>query len=99
MAQSADSRHAESAPPARGRRLFESRAEFLDFLLRLTRRFLDDLCLERAAALSYTSFLSLVPAAGVSLAFLSAFAQSGELQSATEDLLTRNLLPNAGETA
>jgi uncharacterized BrkB/YihY/UPF0761 family membrane protein len=64
-----------------GRRLFESRADVAHFLRPLVRRFLNDLCLERAAALSYTSVVSLVPAAAVSLAFLSALPQSDALRS------------------
>jgi hypothetical protein len=71
---------AEPAPPA-GRRLFESRDDVAYFLRALVRRFLNDLCLERAAALSYTSVVSLVPAAAVSLAFLSALPQSDALRS------------------
>ena len=99
MAQSAESQTAESSPPNVRRRLFKSRTDVLDFLLHVVRRFLDDLCLERAAALSYTAVLSLVPAAAVSLAFLAAFPQSDDLRAAIEGLLTRFLLPNAGDAA
>ena len=99
MAQSDNGRPAESVPPTTRQRLFESRADVLRFLRSLAQRFLNDLCLERAAALSYTAVLSLVPAVAVSLAFLSALPQSDELRSAVEDLLTRYLLPHAGETA
>src|SRR5215470_2652457 len=81
------------------RRLFASRADFTCFLRALARRFLADLCLERAAALSYTSVVSLVPAAAVSVAFLSALPQSDSLRIDVEDLLMQYLLPNAGETA
>ncbi|HTO85601.1 MAG TPA: YhjD/YihY/BrkB family envelope integrity protein [Methylomirabilota bacterium] len=98
MLQPVDTQPAEAAPPDRPR-LVAARADVLEFLLHLARRFLDDVCLERAAALSYTSVLSLVPAAGVSLAFLSVIPQSGELRSSIEELLTTYLLPNAGETA
>jgi membrane protein len=98
MAQPEDGRPAEPAPPA-GRRLFESRADVAHFLRALVRRFLNDLCLERAAALSYTSVVSLVPAAAVSLAFLSALPQSDALRSDVENLLMQYLLPNAGESA
>jgi membrane protein len=63
------------------------------------RRFLDDLCLERAAALSYTSVVSLVPAAAVSLAFLSALPQSDALRADVEGLFMQYLLPTEGETA
>ena len=69
------------------------------FLLALARRFLDDLCLERAAALSYTGVVSLVPAAAVSLAFLSVVPQAAALRADVEDQLTQYLLPNAGENA
>ena len=98
MAQPEDGRPAEPAPPA-GRRLFESRADVGHFLRALARRFLHDLCLERAAALSYTGVVSLVPAAAVSLAFISALPQSDGLRVHVEDLLTRYLLPNAGDAA
>ena len=99
MAQSGDERLAGPVSPASSRRLFESRVDVACFLRALVRRFLNDLCLERAAALSYTSVVSLVPAAAVSLAFLSALPQSDTLRSDVEDLLTLYLLPNAGETA
>jgi membrane protein len=99
MAQPEDGRPAEPVPPAERRRLFESRIDIAHFLQALVRRFLNDLCLERAAALSYTSIVSLVPAAAVSLAFLSALPQSDALRSDVEDLLMQYLLPNAGETA
>src|SRR5262249_46084495 len=99
MAQPDDGRPAEPDPPTKRRWLFASRADVALFLRTLVRRFLDDLCLERAAALSYTGVLSLVPAAAVSLAFLSALPQSDALRSDVEDLLTRHLLPTTGETA
>jgi membrane protein len=99
MAERDDGRHAQSVPPSRRRRLFESIVNVAHFLRKLVQRFLNDLCLERAAALSYTTVVSLVPAAAVSLAFLSALPQSGTLRSGVEDLLTQYLLPNAGETA
>src|SRR5215475_8602310 len=79
--------------------MLESRADVIHFGRAVVRRFLADLCLERAAALSYTSVVSLVPAAAVSLAFLSALPQSDSLRTDVEDLLMQYLLPNAGETA
>jgi membrane protein len=99
MAQPEDGRPAEPIPPGKRRRLFASRADVTLFIRTLARRFLNDLCLERAAALSYTAVVSLVPAAAVSLAFLSSLPQSDTLRSDVEDLLTRYLLPNAGEAA
>ena len=99
MAQPEDGRPAQPTPPAEGRRLFDSWADVGHFLRALARRFLHDLCLERAAALSYTGVVSLVPAAAVSLAFISALPQSDGLRAHVEDLLTRYLLPNAGDAA
>jgi len=98
MAQPEDGRPAEQKPAVQ-RPLFTSRADVVDFARALARRFLNDLCLERAAALSYTGVVSLVPAAAVSLAFLSALPQSEGLRLHVEDLLTRFLLPNAGDAA
>jgi membrane protein len=99
MAQPEDGRSAEAVPPAKRSRLFASRADVGQFLRALARRFVRDLCLERAAALSFTTVLSLVPAAAVSLAFLSALPEPDTLRGHVEDLLTRYLLPNAGEAA
>lgn len=99
MAQPDEGLPARSIPPAKHRWLFASRADVIRFLHALGRRFLNDLCLERAAALSYTAIVSLVPAAAVSLAFLSSLPQSDRLRSDVEDLLTLYLLPHAGEAA
>jgi len=99
MVQARDGRSADLAPAATGRRLFESLDDVVEFLRTFARRFLSDLCLVRTAALSFTSVVSLVPAVAVSLAFLSALPASGTLRSDVENLLTRHLLPDAGETA
>lgn len=99
MAQPDEGPSARSVPPAKHPWLFASRADVIRFLHALARRFLNDLCLERAAALSYTAIVSLVPAAAVSLAFLSSLPQSDMLRSDVEDLLTLYLLPHAGEAA
>jgi len=89
----------EPGAPSRRRRRLASLADIEPFLRSLARRFLRDRCLERAAALSFTTILSLVPAAAISLAFLSALPQSGQLRLDVEDLLTRYLLPHAGDAA
>jgi len=99
MSQSRKDCRTQPAPLTNRRQIFAAGPDFWRFLGGLARRFLEDLCLQRAAALSYTSVMSLVPAAGVSLAFLSTLPQSDEIRSAVEDLLTRYLLPHAGETA
>lgn len=70
-----------------------------EFARGLARRFMADRCPERAAALSFTTVVSLIPAVAISLAFLSAAPYSNELRADVEELLTRYLLPHAGETA
>jgi membrane protein len=99
MEQSDDARPVDGTPPPGRRQMFAPRSDVAHFLLLLVRRSLNDLCLERAAALSYTSVLSLVPAAGVSLIFLSSLPGADDLRSAVEDLLTQYLLPHAGQAA
>jgi membrane protein len=69
------------------------------FPRRLTLRFIRDGCLERAGALSFTSVLSLVPAAALSLAFLSAIPQSGGVRADVEYWIAGYLLPHASDVA
>jgi membrane protein len=69
------------------------------FLRRLAQRFLGDRCLERAAALSFTSILSLVPVAAISLAFLSVLPQSEQIRAGVEEMLADYLLPHASGAA
>lgn len=71
----------------------------LQLLRSLAQRFLRDRCLERAAALSFTTVMSLIPAAAISLAFLSAVPSASEIRIGVEELMTRHLLPHAGEVA
>src|SRR5262249_15100972 len=99
MAQLEDGRPAESAPLAESRRPLASSADVGPFLRMLARRAVGDLCLERAAALSFTAVLSLVPVLAVSLAFLSALPAAGAWRADVEHMLTSSLLPTAGETA
>jgi membrane protein len=66
---------------------------------RLALRFTRDGCLERAGALSFTSVLSLVPVAALSLAFLSAIPQSGRVRADVEYLIASYLLPHASDVA
>jgi len=66
---------------------------------RLALRFIRDGCLERAGALSFTSVLSLVPAAAISLAFLSAIPQFGQVRADVEYWLAGYLLPHASDAA
>jgi membrane protein len=66
---------------------------------RLALRFFRDGCLDRAGALSFTTVLSLVPAAAISLAFLSAIPQSGPIRADVEYLIASYLLPHASDVA
>ncbi|HEY7688681.1 MAG TPA: YihY family inner membrane protein [Dongiaceae bacterium] len=71
----------------------------LHLLEHASKRLLADRCMQVAAALSFTTILSLVPFLAISLSFISAFSQFGDLRNQVETLLTQNLLPQAGETA
>jgi membrane protein len=66
---------------------------------RLALRFFRDGCLDRAGALSFTSVLSLIPVAALSLAFLSAIPQSGRVRADVEYLIASYLLPHASDVA
>ena len=63
------------------------------------KRLLADRCMQVAASLSFTTLLSLVPFLAISLSFISAFSQFGDLKAAAEAFITQNLLPQAGEEA
>lgn len=69
------------------------------FIRALGQRFLGDHCMEHAAALSFTTVLSLIPAVAISLAFLSAIPSAGNVRAGVEALMTRHLLPHASEVA
>jgi membrane protein len=73
--------------------------DFGQFARRLALRFFRDGCLDRAGALSFTSVLSLVPAAAISLAFLSAVPQSAGMRADVEFLIAGYLLPHASDAA
>jgi membrane protein len=71
----------------------------LHLLEHAAKRLLADRCMQVAAALSFTTLLSLVPFLAISLSFASAFSQFSDLRGEAEAFLTRNLLPQAGEMA
>jgi membrane protein len=71
----------------------------LHLLRHAARRLVADRCMQVAAALSFTTLLSLVPFLAISLSFISAFSQFADIRIAVENLLTQYLLPQAGETA
>lgn len=63
------------------------------------RRFLGDRCLDQAAALSFTTLLSVVPLVALSMVVVSVVPQFQDLRDDIERLLTANLLPEASTTA
>lgn len=69
----------------------------LQFISYLTSRFSEDACLTTAAALSFTTILSLVPLMAVMLAVLSAFPAFHNLIERTQDFIFQNFVPASGE--
>lgn len=69
------------------------------FGLFVLQRFVRDRCLNVAASLSFTTLLSLVPLVALSLAVLSMFSAFAGIRGAVERVLTRTLLPQAGDVA
>lgn len=67
------------------------------FLLRVERRFTADDALIRAAALSYTSLLSLVPLLAIGLAILAAFPAFESARTQMQNVLVGNLVPDVGQ--
>lgn len=99
MIESEGHRSTASGASAAGRWAVGIVRELIGFARRLALRFFRDGCLDRAGALSFTSVLSLVPAAAISLAFLSAVPRSEEMRADVEYLLASYLLPQASDVA
>lgn len=68
-----------------------------DFLYRVERRFTGDDALNKAAALSYTSLLSLVPLLAIGLAILAAFPAFESARAQLQRALVGNLVPEVGK--
>jgi membrane protein len=66
-----------------------------EFLLYVAKRFVSDQCTVRAAGLTYTSLLALVPLLAISFAIFSAF---GDLQIKVQAYIYENVVPQLGET-
>ncbi len=67
----------------------------IEFLLYVAKRFVSDQCTVRAAGLTYTSLLALVPLLAISFAIFSAF---GDLQIKVQAYIYENVVPQLGET-
>ncbi|RME34659.1 MAG: YihY family inner membrane protein, partial [Gammaproteobacteria bacterium] len=69
----------------------------LRFLLRVWRRFVADHGLRTAAALAYTTLLSLVPLLAVVLSIFSAFPTFQQLNDRLQELLFQTFVPGTSE--
>ncbi len=78
-------------------KIFATLRSLWQFIVYLIKRFDEDSCLTTAAALSYTTLLSLVPLAAVILAVLTAFPAFQHLTSEMQDFIFSNFVPATGE--
>lgn len=68
------------------------------FLVFVTQRFFADQCTVRAAGLTYTSLLALVPLLATSFAIFSAFPAFEALETRVQTYIFANFVPEVGET-
>ena len=68
----------------------------VEFVILATERFWQDRCTQAAAALTYTSLLSMVPLMAVSIGILSAFPAFEEVRDQAQDLIFNALVPEVG---
>jgi len=66
------------------------------FLRYVLRRFLADSCLPRAAGLSYTALLALVPLVAISFAIFAAFPAFQSMKGQLQKLIFENFVPEIG---
>ncbi len=72
--------------------------KFFRFITRLFQRFYyENNCLSRAASLAYTSLLSLVPLAAVSLSIFTLFPTYKNLSVRIQDFIFSNFIPSSGK--
>ena len=68
----------------------------IDFLVYVARRFLADSCLPRAAGLSYTALLALVPLVAISFAIFAAFPAFQNMKGVLQTFIFENFVPEIG---
>ncbi|MEQ9489874.1 MAG: YihY family inner membrane protein [Alphaproteobacteria bacterium] len=68
------------------------------FLVYVADRFMHDSCQQRAAALTFTSLLAVVPMLAVSFAIFAAFPAYARMRDQVQAFLFNNLVPHVGET-
>jgi membrane protein len=68
----------------------------LGYLRHVLSRFAADQCPQRAAALTYTTLLAMVPLLAISFAVFSAFEAFGEMQTQVQSFIFENFVPQVG---
>jgi len=68
----------------------------LGYLRHVLNRFAADQCPQRAAGLTYTSLLAMVPLLAISFAVFSAFEAFGEMQNQVQTFIFENFVPQVG---
>ena len=71
-------------------------AAAVGYLRHVLSRFAADQCPQRAAALTYTTLLAMVPLLAISFALFSAFEAFGEVQTLVQDFIFENFVPQVG---
>jgi len=90
---------AEQTTLRRKRLLRRSRSiENWRFLIYVADRFVHDNCQQRAAGLTFTSLLAVVPLLAVSFAIFAAFPAYARMRDQVQAFLFENLVPHVGET-
>lgn len=72
--------------------------ELLSFMRFLTRRFVDDRCVQIASSLTYTTLLSLVPLIVIALTVIAAFPAFFELMTQLKIFLLMHMVPEVAGT-
>lgn len=70
--------------------------KWVQFLVYLVKNFLDDNCTQKAASLTYTTLLSIVPILTLLLVILSSIPQLAGAKEQIQQLIFSNLLPSTG---
>lgn len=68
----------------------------LGYLRHVLNRFAADQCPQRAAGLTYTTLLAMVPLLAISFAVFSAFEAFGEMQNQVQTFIFENFVPQVG---
>ena len=70
--------------------------KWVQFLMYLIKNFIDDNCSQKAALLTYTTLLSIVPILTLLVVILSTIPQLAEAREQIQNLIFSNILPSTG---